>query len=98
MARTGQMTYLRDSKKINTMARSIATSTTGCRTVSVAPPPNLRFSGCIRVSPCEAERSNEMDRNGRGEALAEGIPIAANQSRAKGVLYQGVACSRHSWG
>src|ERR1700738_5389245 len=48
---TGQITNLRGRRKIRAMAISIARRTIGCRIVSEAPPPNLKFSGCISSSP-----------------------------------------------
>src|SRR5579859_4239516 len=57
MVNTGAMTYRRGRNKINAIAISKATSTTGCRMVSEAPPPNRRFSGCISKPPTENTRS-----------------------------------------
>src|ERR1700674_345615 len=71
---TGQMTYLRESKKISAIAISIATRTIGCRIVSEAPPPNLKFSGCISSSPIDdlafEENGSQLLKNDRETRFA----------------------------
>src|SRR6202790_5657450 len=96
--RTGQRTYLRGSKKINAMAISMATNTMGCRTVSEAPPPNLRFSGCIRVSPCEAECSSGTHAAGKGRPRDTDIGSTGSESRATRGRHLEVGCSVQSCG
>src|ERR1700676_1980866 len=96
--RTGQRTYLRGSKKINAMAMSMATNTMGCRTVSEAPPPNLRFSGCIRVSPCEAECSSGTHAAGKGRPRDTDIGSTGSKSRATRGRHLEVGCSVQSCG
>src|SRR6267154_905516 len=73
--RKGQIICFRGSKKIRAMAMSIATRTMGCRTVSEAPPPNLRFSGGILVTlHLKWGRQSSLGPN-RSESQLDGLAV-----------------------